>query len=127
LSETAALNGIWQPIAAYVDGEVLPVQDLRVKRLVLESGAYQIINHDNQVADRGEIHVNDSAVPRAMDIIDLEGPFAGRTLRAIFELDGDMLTVCYDLDGSGRPESMQPHEGVILLMITYARASPSRS
>jgi hypothetical protein len=41
---------------------------------------------------------------------------------AIYELDGDRLTVCYDLDGEQRPANMQPEDDQLLLSITYARA-----
>jgi hypothetical protein len=58
-----------------------------------------------------------------MDIIGVDGPNAGRTMQAIFEQDGDLLTVCYDLDGAIRPETMEPSEAVLLLMITYARTA----
>ncbi len=42
---------------------------------------------------------------------------------AIFELEGNRLTVCYNLDGSNRPTNMQAHEGQMLLSITYERAA----
>jgi hypothetical protein len=57
-----------------------------------------------------------------MDILGREGPNAGRTMLAIYELDADRLKVCYDLDGSERPADMQARADQLLLSITYARA-----
>ena len=41
----------------------------------------------------------------------------------IFELNGDELTVCYDLEGRERPASMQAQPDQLLLRITYTRAA----
>ncbi len=87
------------PVAAKVAGQDLGVGELRVKYLV-----------------------NDAASPQTMDIVGRDGPNAGRTMHAIYELNGDHLTVCYDLDGAARPTNMQPQDDQLLLSITYARA-----
>jgi uncharacterized protein (TIGR03067 family) len=117
------LEGAWVPIAANVSGKELVVAELRVKYLVLDGHDYSIIDHSNQIVDRGEYLVNDSATPRTIDIVGRDGPNAGRSMLAIFELKGDRLTVCYDLDTQRRPENMQVQEDQMLLSITYERAA----
>ncbi len=116
------LEGAWVPVAATVAGRELVVNELRVKYLVLDSGGYSIVDRTNQIVDRGEYLVDDAASPQTMDIVGREGPNAGRTMLAIYQLDADRLTVCYDLDGSERPRDMQPREDKLLLSITYTRA-----
>ena len=110
------------PIAAKVAGQDLGVGELRVKYFVLDAGGYSIIDRTNHVVDSGEYLVNDAASPQTMDIVGRDGPNAGRTMHAIYELNGDHLTVCYDLDGAARPSNMQPQDDQLLLSITYARA-----
>ncbi len=117
------LDGIWLPIAADVSGQALVVQELRVARLVLDRGGYEIIDRAEHVVDRGDYRIDGSAVPRAIDIVGVSGPNAGRTMHAIFELDGDRLKVCYDLESAERPHDMEPHVDQLLLSITYARAA----
>ncbi len=117
------LEGAWVPIAASISGKELIVAELRVKYLVLDGHDYSIIDRSNQIVDRGEYLVNDSATPRTIDIVGRDGPNAGRSMLAIFELKGDQLTVCYDLDSKRRPENMQVHEDQLLLSITYERAA----
>src|SRR3981081_297463 len=101
------LAGAWVPIAATVSGQELVLAELRVKYLVLDGHDYSIIDRSNQIVDSGEYLVNDSATPWTIDIVGRDGPNAGRSMLAIFELRGDRLTVCYDLDGQRRPENMQ--------------------
>lgn len=98
------------------------VQELRVKYLVLDSGGYSIIDRTNHVVDRGDYLVDDAASPQTLDIVGREGPNAGRTMLAIYELRANRLTVCYDLDGKERPSDMQPREDQLLLTISYERA-----
>jgi len=117
------VEGAWVPVAASISGKELLVAELRVKYLVFDGRDYSIIDRSNQVVDRGEYLVNDSITPRTIDIVGRDGPNAGRSMLAIFELKGDQLTVCYDLDGRKRPQNMQVDEDELLLSITYERAA----
>ena len=111
------------PIAASVAGSRVAVDELRVRYLLLEAGGYSIIDRSNHVVDGGRYLVNEELTPATMDIIGRSGPHAGRTLLAIYELRGDELTVCYDLEGRERPPNMQPQDDQLLLRITYSRAA----
>ncbi|HVW69609.1 MAG TPA: TIGR03067 domain-containing protein [Steroidobacteraceae bacterium] len=116
------LEGAWVPIAANVGGKELIVHELRVKYLVLDGAGYSIVDRTNHIVDSGDYLVDEAASPQTMDIVGREGPNAGRTMLAIYELDADRLTVCYDLDGKERPSGMQPLGDQLLLSITYERA-----
>jgi uncharacterized protein (TIGR03067 family) len=117
------LEGAWVPIAASVAGSRVAVDELRVRYLLLEAGGYSIIDRSNQVVDGGRYLVNEALTPATMDIIGRSGPHAGRTMRAIYELHGDELTVCYDLEDRQRPANQQPQDDQLLLRITYTRAA----
>jgi uncharacterized protein (TIGR03067 family) len=121
------LEGAWMPVSATVSGKELVVSELRVKYLVLDGRDYNIVDRSNQVVDRGEYLVNHSAMPWTIDIVGHDGPNAGRSMLAIFELEGDRLTVCYDLDGKNRPANMDANEDQLLLSITYERAASALS
>lgn len=117
------MEGTWVPVAAAVSGQALAVNELRVSRFVLAAGGYQIIDKANQVVDRGDYRVDDSVFPLEMDIVGVSGPYAGRTMHAIYELRDDKLTVCYDLETTTRPACMEAEGEELLLSITYARAA----
>lgn len=117
------LEGAWVPIEASVAGSQLAVGELRVRYLVLEAGGYRIIDRSNRVVDDGRYLVDDAPAPPAMDIFGHSGLSAGRTMHAIYELTGDELTVCYDLQGGERPSGMRPRKDQLLLRITYTRAA----
>jgi uncharacterized protein (TIGR03067 family) len=118
---TPGLEGAWVPVAATAAGTALEVSELRVRYLLLESGHYRIVDRSNRVVDTGDYRTGDQAAQ--LDIIGRTGMGAGRTLRAIYELSGDALTMCYDLEGGERPASMQAEAGQLLLRIAYTRAA----
>jgi uncharacterized protein (TIGR03067 family) len=122
-SAIRALEGVWVPVNASVAGTPLAVADLRVRYLLLEGGGYRIVDGSNRVVDGGEYHIDAAATPARMDIVGRTGPHAGRTLLAIYELNGDELTVCYDLEGRGRPARLEARDDEVLLRITYTRAA----
>ena len=115
------LEGSWLPVAAFVSDREVPVGELRVARLDLRAGHYEIRDDSGEVVDSGDYRVDADVLPRVMDMLGVDGPYAGRKLEAIIDLDGDTLTVCYDLDGFPRPESMEPDEDELLLRISYER------
>jgi uncharacterized protein (TIGR03067 family) len=122
----ATLTGTWLPVAADVSGRPLVVTQLRVARLIIERDSYRIVDHADQVVDSGELRLDEAAFPCALDIVGIHGPHAGKRMRAIIELDGDRLCVCYDLERGERPSRMQPNIDQLLLSITYVRAAAAR-
>jgi uncharacterized protein (TIGR03067 family) len=119
----AGLDGEWRPVAADVSGQALDVASLRVARLLIERGGYDIIDREARRVDRGTLEspAETGAPPGALDLVGTEGPANGRRLRALSELDGDRLCICYDLESDARPASMRPLEDQLLLRITYTR------
>jgi len=117
------LEGAWTPVAARVGAAAVAVEELRVRYLLLEAQRYGIVDRSNRVVDRGSYRVNERDSPATLDIVGRSGPHAGRTLHAIYELNNDELTVCYDLEGGARPADMQPRADRLLLTITYARSA----
>ena len=56
-----------------------------------------------------------------MDATDTEGEDVGKVVKAIYEITGDTMRVCYALDDSGRPTEFATKEGSPFLLVTYKR------
>ena len=117
----AALDGAWVPVDADISGRELSVATLRVARLVIAAGRYRILARDNQTMDGGELRLSGTQADGEVDLVGTEGPSTGRIIPAIFELNGDQLRLCYDLERAARPASMTPEAEQLLLRITYER------
>jgi uncharacterized protein (TIGR03067 family) len=117
------LEGVWLPIAADVSGRELEVGTLRVARLVIAAHVYRILDRDDHVVDNGEWRRAAHAAAQGIDLVGSTGPHNGKRIEALFELSGDRLLLCYDLESSERPAGMEPVADQLLLRITYARVA----
>jgi uncharacterized protein (TIGR03067 family) len=59
-----------------------------------------------------------------MDVKGTKGPNKGKTFPAIYEVKGDTLRVCYDLDGKERPREFKTEKGKKYFLVTYERDKP---
>lgn len=122
LGGDASIQGSWLPSTAELGGKPFPDEIRKVTRLVIEGDAYTVTVGD--VVDRGGLKVNPEVSPGEMDITGAEGPNRGRTILAIYEVDGSTMRICYDLGGQGRPSEFNTAEGTQLYLVTYQREKP---
>ena len=71
--------------------------------------------------DEGSFTVDPSKSPKEMDIKSTGGPNKGRTVKAIYKIDGDTLTVAYDLGGGKRPEKFETKADTKQFLAVYKR------
>jgi len=117
-----AMQGTWLLSAAELGGNKFPDDARKSIKLVLKEGKYTVTAGKN--TDQGTCKVDPKAKPKALDITGTEGPNKGKTILAIYELDGDTLRVCYDLSGKSRPTEFKTKEGTQLFLATYKREKP---
>jgi uncharacterized protein (TIGR03067 family) len=99
--EASKLNGTWMMVSGEEQGKKLSEEALQKSRLVIK-GDEQLV----QVAGdtlKGTHKLNPAAKPRTIDVADTEGPYKGKTLLGIYEVDGDQLKVCFAMPGKPRP------------------------
>jgi uncharacterized protein (TIGR03067 family) len=116
------LDGTWIPASAEIAGKKLPGAATKTWKLVLENENYTFTS--NEATDKGKSKVDRSAKPMTIDITGVDGPNKGKTILAIFELEGDDLKVCYDLTGKKRPAEFQTKENTPLFLVHYKRQKP---
>lgn len=95
------IEGTWILVSAERGGQKLPDEGLKDTRLILNDGHY---TYKDDHGTYKLIRAQGLASPNGMDITGTEGPNKGKTILAIYELEGDTLTICYDLEGKQRPE-----------------------
>ncbi len=71
--------------------------------------------------DQGTYAVLPASPFPLMDILGVEGPNAGRSMPAIFELDGETLTICYQLGEGERPKALRSPAGTQVFLVRYQR------
>jgi uncharacterized protein (TIGR03067 family) len=117
-----ALQGAWRASAAELGGKTFPDEVRKTIKLVVKGDKYTVTI--GKKVDQGTVKLNPKAKPKALDLTGTEGPNKGKTIRAIYERDGDTLRVCYDLSGKSRPTKFETREGAPLFLVTWKREKP---
>ncbi len=111
------LNGTWVPLAAEFSGQSIP---LPPTRWIIDGERYVVEAEAGQ--DAGSLVIDATATPATVDLIGRTGPNAGKTLRAIFRLRGDLLQLCYEVgDTPVRPTAFVTARGSMALTVRYRR------
>lgn len=113
------LAGSWLPTEAELAGKAFPEKILKSMKLTLSDGKYTVAVGEQ--LDQGNVKIDHTAKPKSMDIVGTEGPNKGKTLLAIYELDGDKLRICYDLAGKKRPTEFKTEPETRQFLVTYQR------
>src|SRR5688572_12211132 len=87
--------------------------------LTMDEGKYTVAF--GEMVDKGTIALDAAKKPKQMAIKATEGANKDKTVKAVYELDGDTLKVCYDLDGKDPPAGFESKAGTNTLFVTYKR------
>ena len=112
------LAGKWKPIEASLGDNTIDPMLLESASLVYDGDKYTI--HVNNQVERGSIVLDAAATPKTMDIFPTEGNNNGKTLLAIYRIDGDRLTICYSITPTVRPDDFEANSNT-LLVVKYER------
>lgn len=120
--DTEGVQGTWKPVSGVLSGEPFPRQSLEQMTLQINKEGYTY--ETSGFKDVGTIQIDGQTDPKQIDLQAKEGPNRGQTVNAIFKIEGDRLTICYELSGKNRPTSFSsPKDSQILLLIYEKDAS----
>jgi uncharacterized protein (TIGR03067 family) len=110
-----SLVGHWGPVTAELGGKDFPVANFDGGTLMLTADRYDF------AGDNGTYELLPGGPPKQMDIHGQIGPNAGRNIPVIYLLEGDQLTVCYQLASGERPKEFVSPQGSKILLVRYKR------
>ena len=113
------MEGTWKVEAAEAGGQKVESENLKEIVVKISGERYEVKAKDK--VDAGTLKLDETQKPKTMDATDTEGLDAGKVVKAIYELSGDTLRVCYAIDGAERPTEFATKEGSQVLMLTYKR------
>ena len=117
-ADLKALVGKWKLVKAEIGGKDSLALFKELKFEIAEGGKYTL---ELGVKDEGTFTVDPSKKPAEMEIKGTDGPTKGKTIKAIYKIDGDTVTICYGLGGGDRPTKFETKEGTKLFLAVYKR------
>ena len=121
-----SLQGSWSITALEVEGQPMPAAMLSDARVVIKNGRFTSTGMG--AVYEGVLELDSSKNPRKLDMKFDAGPEKGATNPGIYELDGDVLRICFNTRGSARPSSFAttPGSGFALETLTRAAAKAKK-
>jgi uncharacterized protein (TIGR03067 family) len=118
----AAIHGSWKGVAAEVSGSRTRLgSDWEIQEgKITETSA--------QGKGEWKYRIDPKKMPKEIDLTPSVGPLAGKTLKGIYTVEGDILKVCYrtakDPKEQGRPREFTTKKGDDLVLLTFQRVKP---
>ena len=109
------LNGTWVPINEEMGGTLFPKAAFEKQKLILSDSNYTLIAES---IDQGVVRYRDNK----MDIYGKEGVNAGKHFTAIYKLENEQLTVCYNLAGNNYPEAFDTKGKPMYFLAIFKRS-----
>jgi len=117
--ELEKLQGTWRAMAGEAEGSPWPQEATTNIVVSIKGNAYTVTSPD--FTDHGEFSVDPSHQPKQMDVRPATGDDKGRTIAAIYELEGDRLRICYAHGESPRPTAFTAPADSGRILLTYTR------
>ncbi len=115
-----SIDGSWTPFEAVMNGNPLPPDFIETFTLKINGTAYEIYLGNS--VDKGSVKFLPHAIPQAMDLNAEDGPNAGKKIPAIFKLQGNFLTVAYNMNSAERPHSFVSTKENNLYVVKYKKS-----
>jgi uncharacterized protein (TIGR03067 family) len=103
------LQGTWVRASEEKNGQKTPVAELKNTRLTLKGDQYTL--DDGKQKRTGTFKLDESKTPKTLDIVSGEGPNKGKTLKAIYKIEGDTFTYCVAPPDQDRPTEFSGKAG----------------
>ena len=108
------LNGNWIPIKQEIGGKLLPTAAFENQKLILKDSSYTFIAES---IDKGLIKYKEDK----MDIYGKEGVNAGKHFTAVYKIENELLTICYNLSEDPYPETFETKSKPTLFLSVFKK------
>ena len=109
------LDGTWIPVSQEMGGKPFPQAMFATQKLVLQDTNYTMVAES---VDKGVTRLSEGG---KMDIYGREGVNTGKHFSAIYKLEADQLTVCYNLMGDSYPAEFATAGKPLYFMSVFKR------
>jgi uncharacterized protein (TIGR03067 family) len=121
-AEKDKLEGVWLVVSVEMGGKKASPDDLKngPDRLVLDKGKYKLFKGDMLVRG-GSYKVDTGVTPHTILNVVEEGIGKGQMIEGIYEVKGDMMRACFDIEGKSRPKEFATEGKPGHVLVEYKR------
>lgn len=120
-SDQARIQGSWEVVELVDDGRPAPKEVVAKWSVKVAGNKMTIV--ESEGSHEVVFKLNPSSKPKGMDATPSDGPQKGKTLKGIYEIQGDNLKVCLpSKEGDKRPTEFVSMKGADLGLLVLKRA-----
>lgn len=125
VKELQKFQGSWTMEAQELDGVAAKPDQIKTRTLFCGADVF-IIRKGTELLQLGVHKLDPSKKPKTIDATVSKGLYQGETMLGIYEIEGDRLKVCFDIEGQKRPSEFKtaPREGRFLAIYKKVPAPP---
>jgi uncharacterized protein (TIGR03067 family) len=113
--EIKRFQGTWKQLAYERDGVTEPLDEQGWEpRVTFTGDTFVVTLADGSIPIKGTYKLDPTRDPKTVDWTDTIGEDAGKTLLAIYSLEGDRLVFCAAYPGQERPTEFRTRPGQVL-------------
>jgi uncharacterized protein (TIGR03067 family) len=111
-----SLQGTWLAVSAEREGEKAPAERVKGIKLVFKD---DVVTHRQE----NKYELDPTQSPKTIDLRPVESADEEKTIKGIYEIKGDDLTVCVSLPGGKRPTEFasKPGSGAALIVLKKSK------
>lgn len=117
------LTGTWKAMSRQINGEKAPADTLKgmfVK--IANDGTATVTKEGKEVRKVKWINIDPTQKTKTVDVEVVEGDDKGKTLLAIYRIEGDQFTICVANPGKDRPTAFSAEAESGQALMTYVRS-----
>src|SRR5262249_47226167 len=116
------VQGKWVLVSVNIDGKTQEEDEIKDRFMVVKGEKATALYKDKE-RGTASLKVDPSKSPAHIDSTYEDGPAKGTTLKGIYKIEGDTLTICYGGFGKDRPTEFarKPGSGTILVVQKRAK------
>jgi len=115
------LQGTWNVVSLESDGQKMPATAFSGARIVVNGREFKSLGMG--ATYEGTLEVDAASTPKAFDLLFTAGHAEGHRNLGIYQLDGDIWTICLATRGNKRPKKFETKAGTGFALETLERNS----
>lgn len=121
--ELQKFQGTWSIESQELDGKPAKAEEIKTRTFFCGADVF-VVRKGTEMLQLGIQKLDPSKSPKTINATISKGLYQGETMLGIYEIDGDNLKVCFDIEGQNRPSEFKTSAKEGRFLATYKRIPP---